>query len=333
MAAWIPALLYYLGLLMQVDAYAAKTGLKGLPPKDVPRVWTVLKQGWPFLTVILFLVWALLYMRLEELAPFYASGLLIVLSFASRKTMLTPRKILDTLVGACRLITMTTAALLPIGIIIAGLVVPGATLSIAGALTALGGQSIFLLLLLAAAISFIMGMVGLPNYIFLAITMAPAIIKVGGLNPLAVHLFLMYWSTLGLITPPVAVAAFVGASIAGADPIKTSVTASRLGIVLFFIPFFFVYNEALVLQGPLLQSLYLFVQALVGIALVAGGLEGYLLWVGALKPWSRAVVIAAGGLIAFPHIITLTAGLAVGVPVIIALMLTKRRTAKVLASQ
>ena len=137
-------------------------------------------------------------------------------------------------------------------------------------------------------------------YIFLSVSMAPALITVGHLNVLAVHLFIVYYAMLAAITPPVAIAAFVGAAIAGASPMKTGMTAMRLGIVIYFIPFFFLFHPSLLLQGSTSDAISYFILCLLGIPLIAAGLEGYLLKIGKLKLWARPLLVIAGLLIAYP---------------------------------
>jgi len=138
-------------------------------------------------------------------------------------------------------------------------------------------------------------------YIFLAVTLAPAIIALGELNTLAVHLFILYYAMISMITPPVAMCAFVGAAVAGASPMKTALTAMRLGIVIYFIPLFFLFKPALILEGPILESAYYFVLCLLGIALLAWGLEGYLVRIGRINWWERVSLVIAGLLIAYPE--------------------------------
>ena len=213
-AAFIPAILYYLGLLMQVDAYAAKVGLRGLPAEELPKLGEVLKRGWPFIAVFVFLVWGIVYMKWEMMAAFYASGLMIVLSFTNRSTRLTPKRLVEMLVTIARLIITAMAIILPLGIIICGLIVTGATLASTSWLVFFAGDNVFVLLLMGAAIAYVLGMAGLGSYVFLAITLAPALVIIGGLNVLAVHLFIIYFSMLHVITPPVAVGAFLAAGMA-----------------------------------------------------------------------------------------------------------------------
>ena len=172
-----------------------------------------------------------------------------------------------------------------------------------------------------------MGMAGLvsPAYVFLAVTLAPAVLKIADLNVLAIHLFIVYYAMLAVITPPVAAAVFVGAAMAQAPVMKTGLLAMRLGIVIYFIPFFFVFNPALILQGSLLESLYLFIFCLIGITLIAGGCEGYLLKVGRVGWKIRPLLIVSGFLIAFPEWKTTIAGAIIALFTLAILWLTRRQ--------
>jgi len=327
-AAALPAILYYFGLLMQADAFAAKTGIKGLPPEDVPSLKKTLKKGWPFLTVFVFLLWGLIYMRWEAMTPFYASALMVLLSFTSRETMLTPKRLIKALVTIGKVITQTMAIILPIGIIVGALTFTGTAGAFTAGLVSVGGGNLVLVLLMGIVACYIMGMAGLiiPAYIFLAITLAPALVQISGLNVLAVHLLIIYYAMLSLITPPVCLGAFVGATIAGAPPMKTGWQAMRLGTVIYFIPIFFVFNPALVLQGSsYLESLYLFTLCLLGIVFVAAGLEGYLLKVGQLNMWQRITLFISGLLIGFPSWETTIVGTGLALFVLAITMIIKRK--------
>jgi TRAP transporter 4TM/12TM fusion protein len=327
-AAFIPAVLYYFGLLMQVDAYAARVGLRGLTREELPSLKQTLKEGWPFIAVLFFLVFGLLYMRWSALAPIYASGLMFVLSFTRKETMMTPRRIIETITLVGSLITQTMAILLPVGFILGGLVMTGVSGSVTTELVALGGGSLIPVLLIGIGACYIMGCIGLGGiaYIFLAVTLAPALIKIGGLNVLAAHLFLVCYTIMGGITPPIGVVGFVAAALAGAPPMKTLVTAMRLGVVLIFLPFFFLFNPALVLQGSIWDTLYLFALCVVGIVILTGGLEGYLVKVGRLQLWQRPLLVAAGFMIALPGWTTSIAGAALAA-LVIAIILLRRKTA------
>lgn len=309
-AAIIPSLLFYFGLLLQVDAYAARTGLKGMRKEDVPSARKVLKRGWPFLLVLAFLVWGLLYMRWEYYAPWYASVLMIGLSFLRRETRMTPRRIYETVRQIGVLVTQTAAIILPIAFVVSALTITGVTGSVTSGLVNLGGGNLYMIILFGVFACFVMGMAGLSivAYIFLAVTLAPAIIEVGGLNTIAVHFFIVYYAMLSAITPPVATAAFLAATIAGAKPMQTSFTAMRLGVVIYFVPLFFLFQPALVLQGDLTPLVYILPSIIIGIMLIAGGLEGWLLGAGYVRPWLRLPLIAAGFAFSFPALTTTLIG-------------------------
>ncbi|MFC1969165.1 TRAP transporter permease [Chloroflexota bacterium] len=304
MAALIPAILYYITLLLQVDAYAVKAGLKGIPREEIPSIKKTLKGGWIFLFIMAFLVWGLVHMKWEQMAPFYASALLIPLSFLSRReNWMTPKKIIKALGMVGSFITRVLAIILSVGIILASLSITGMDASFSTGLVALGKNSLVVAMFLGLAACYIMGMAGLAiaAYILLSLSLAPAMMELGGFNILSVHLFIVYYTLLAGITPPVAVVAFVAAAIADAPIMKTGFLAMRLGIGIYLIPIFFLFNPALILQGPVMESLYLFSLCVVGIVFIAAGLEGYLLKLGKIELWARPLLVIAGILIGFPE--------------------------------
>lgn len=328
-AAVIPAILYYYGLLVQVDAYAAKAGLRGIPREELPSLLKTLKEGWPFITVIVFLVFGLLYMRWEVIAAVYASGLMFVLSFTRRETMMTPRKIVATIATIGNLVTYVMAVLLPVGLILIGVQATGTLTAWVTEIVSVTGVNLIVILLIAAVVCYLFGMIGMASipYIVLAVTTIPFLVGTTGLNELGLHLFTIYYLLMANITPPVAIAAFVAAAMAGAPPMKTAFTAMRLAVVLYFIPFFYVFNPALILEGPILEALVLFAFCLLGIGILASGLEGYLLKVGRLSLWSRPPLVVSGFLIAFPNWMTTIIGVALTALVIAAILIRKRMAA------
>ncbi|MCZ6628189.1 MAG: TRAP transporter large permease subunit, partial [SAR324 cluster bacterium] len=206
---------------------------------------------------------------------------------------------------------------------IGGLMVTGMAGTFSGDLVRLAGGQVVPLLLMGALTSFILGvgMTVTAAYIFLAIVLAPALVELG-LDPLAVHLFILYWGMVSFITPPVALGAFAAASLAGASPIRTGLEAMRLGSIIYFLPFFFVLNPALVFHGPLWEVTYEFATAIFGVTLIASGLQGYLVKVGVLAadPLSlltRALCVASGLLLAFPETVSNWVGLSLVVPVVV----------------
>ena len=312
LAALIPSLLFYFGLYCHVDGYAARNGMVGTRQEDLPSIRQTLKEGWPFLLVLAFLVWGLVVMQWERLTPFYAAGLLIVITFFKRELRLTWNRVREIVFETGKLLAETTALLLPASFILGGLMATGVAPSLTAALVQMGGSSVVPILLIGMAVCIIFGMLGLivAAYLMLALTLAPALEQVGGLNTLAVHLFIAYYSVLAAITPPIALAAFLASRISGSDPIKTSMTAARLGIVIYFIPVFFLFEPALIFQGPLWRTAVWTVLNIAAIVVIAGASEGYVLKFGRLRPWERPVLFVAGLLIGFPNWITTSVGLA-----------------------
>ena len=279
-AAIVPSILYFFGLYMQIDAYAARRGLRGLPEEDLPNLKTVFKDGWYFIAVFAALIWMLVYLQREAVAPFYATALLLVINQFTKHRLDLPR-LMQLVASMGKLLAELAGILAAIGLIIGGLAVTGIAGTIANDLVYLAGENILILLLMGALTSFILGigMTVTAAYIFLAIVLVPALTN-SGLDPLASHMFVMYWGMLSFITPPVALAAFAAASVANVSPMRAGMEAMRLGAIIYFVPFFFVFNPALLLQGTLLENLQALSTALIGVALVSAALQGYLIGVG-----------------------------------------------------
>ncbi len=286
LAAIIPSVLYYFGLFVQIDAYSARFGLKGLPVSELPRVLTVMKEGWYFIFVFALLIYMLMHMQREAQAPYYATALLLLINQASARHRWNLRKLMDFLVGIGKLFTELAAILAGIGLIIGALTLSGKIGSIAYELVNIAGDNVITLLILGAVTSFILGigMTVTAAYLFLAVTVSPALVQ-GGLNELSVHLFLLYWGMISFITPPVAIGAYAAASVAESSPIKTGLEAMRLGTVIYFIPFFFVLNPALIGQGTASYVAFVFGTAVVGVVFLSAALQGYLVGVGRLTVW------------------------------------------------
>jgi TRAP transporter 4TM/12TM fusion protein len=334
MCAALPAFFYYFGLLIQVDMYAAKIGLAGLPREEIPDWKATLRWGWQFLFVIAFLIWGLLYMRWGEVTPYYASALLFVLSYGHRRTRMNLRRIGTAIVIIGKLIAQMIALIAPFAYIIVGLVITGTSASFAAGLVGLGAGNIYLILLLGIVACYIMGIVGLDvaAYIFLAISMAPALVQLG-LNKMAVHLFLVYYPMLAVITPPVAMAAFIGAAIADAPPMKTGWAAMRLGVIIYFIPIFFVLEPSLVLQGPWQATLYNSALVLAGTVVLGAGLTGYLWGIGRVEPLWRKILLGLSGIaMVMPEATTDAVGIACAAALLLLQWIVNRRRAKASAA-
>ena len=308
LAAAIPSVLYFLGLFIQIDAYAARNRLEGLPRVELPSVRQTLKQGWYFIFVFVLLVWMLIFMQREAVAPFYATALLLVINQVLPYHRWSWRDLGDALSATARLFAELIAILAAIGMLVGALSMTGLSGTIANDLIWLAGGNAGLLLLMGALTSFILGigMTVTAAYIFLAVALAPALIQGGGMDPMAVHLFILYWGMLSFITPPVALGAFAAATVAGSRPMETGLQAMRLGSVIYFVPFLFVLNPALIGQGSATTMVVAIVQAVFGILLFASAMQGYLIGVGdlcrnrALQWPIRGLLIVAGLCVAIP---------------------------------
>ena len=309
-AAAIPACLYYLGLFVQVDGYAAKAGLKGLPRTELPPFWATFKEGWFYIGVIIILCYFLLTLAVEAWAPFYASAALVLLSMLKKETRLTGRALFNIIAESGKSMAQLAAILGAAGLLIGGLSVTGVALSFSRELVAAVGNNTLLILIVGAITSFILGlgMTTTACYIFLAVVMVPALVALN-IDELGAHMFVFYWGALSDITPPTALCVAAASGLAGSNFMQTGWTAMRLGAVKYFVPFFFVYSPALLTHGTWQEILLHTAFAAVGITILASALEGYLVGVGRLNLFLRIALLVAGSLIAFPEIYTTVVGL------------------------
>lgn len=305
LAAAFPSIFYYFGLYLQIDAYAARNDLKGLSEEDLPPLSKVLKEGWYFIAVFISLIVMLFYMQREAQAPYYATAVLILINQFSRTHRWNWADFVNFIRGVGLLFAELLAILVGVGLIMGALSLTGKVGSITYELTQLAGGSTILLLVMAALTSFILGigMTITAAYLFLAVTVAPALTN-GGLDKLAVHLFLMYWGMISFITPPVAIGAFAAATVAKADPMRTGFEAMRLGSIIYFVPFFFVLNPALIGRGSWDEIMIVVAFTIAGITIIAAGLQGYLYGVGKLDGAAgmigRVLLVVGGIVLALP---------------------------------
>ena len=176
-------------------------------------------------------------------------------------------------------------------------------------------------LLFTALTCIILGM-GLPTtaaYVIAASILAPSLIKLG-LTPLTSHLFVFYFACLSAITPPVALAAYAGAGIAKCSPMTTAVEACKLGFAGFMVPFAFCYNPAMMMQGSVGEIISVAISAIIGVAIMSAGFQGWLLW--KLHLLERIIFICAGLLMFIPGTLTDITGLAIAI-VLIAINMKK----------
>jgi TRAP transporter 4TM/12TM fusion protein len=280
-AATLPAILYYAALFIQVDLEAARRGILGAPAARLPQVAEVIRAGWffpiPFVVLVLGLVswnWQ------AEYAALAAAGVLLILAMTIgyKGKRLGPAAALDAIVSTgtavLDIIIVTAAA----GLVIGVLNLTGVAFGLTMQLLAVSGESLTVLLLVTAAVAVVLGM-GMPTvgvYVILATLAAPALVK-AGISPMQAHMFVMYFGMLSMVTPPVALAAFAAANIAGASFWTTGWTAARIGWCAYLVPFLFALSPSLLATGGDAVDITLsFVTALIGIYLGSAAVVGYL---------------------------------------------------------
>ncbi len=306
LAATVPALLFYIALVVQVDGYSAKLGLGGMRAAELPRLRAVMKEGWFYIPVFVLLVFLLVWLQEEALAPFYATALLIAVNQALPQHRMSWSGLVTLAVAVAKGLAELVAILLAIGFIIGSLSVTGLAGTLANDLVYLAGGAPLLLLVMGALTSFIfgMGMTVTACYIFLAIVLAPPLVK-AGLDPLAVHLFVMYWGMVSFITPPVALATFAAAPLAGVSAMRIGWQSMRLGTAIYIVPFCFVLNPALLLKGDAATVALSVSLAFAGIVVLGAALQGYVLGIGRVPNHvfgmaARTLLVAGGLMLTMP---------------------------------
>lgn len=283
-AALVPSILYYFSLVIQVDLTAAQKGIKGWPSEDIPDLKKSLIQGWIYLGAFIVLIYYLVYLRLESRAPFIAALFLIICAMLRREDRTIIKKTFVVIKEIGLLIADLTPTFAAVGLIIGAVFMTGLGASFAREIIEVAGGNVYLLIFFGAIGSFVlgMGMTVTAAYIFLALVLSPAL-AAAGFEPIATHLFLLYWGMLSFITPPVAIASFAAAGMVGENPMAVGFKSMKLGAIIYFIPFFFILNPVLILRGATFSNfLPIFITALFGIVLIGGGLQGHLYYVGSL---------------------------------------------------
>lgn len=307
-AAIIPALLYYLSIYTGVHSEAVKQGLRGLPKEEIPAAWEVLKRGFHFLLPIATLVYLLLAGYTAFRAVFMAIVVLLGVVMLRRETRIGPRELWRAMALGAHNAIPVAAACAAAGIVVGVLDITGLGIKFVSLILFLSGGILpfALILLMAAVIVLGMGMPTTPAYILAALVGAPVLIEMGA-DKLAAHMFVFGGAILSSITPPVALAAYAAAAIAGANPMRVGWIACRLGFPKFLVPFLYVYNPVLLMQGPPLLILQAVVTAALGVFAFSFAADGWL-W-RALRPMHRLAFGAAGILLIVPELYTDLAGL------------------------
>ena len=278
LGALLPAILYYLSILLMVDFEAAKSGLLGVDTSHMDAVKKILKQGWNLLVPLIILIVCLAFFQFTVARSATLAILATIIACALKKeTRMSFKTILDGFeTGVIRSVSVI-CAVASAGVAIGCIMLTGVGAKFAFAVLTLAHNNLFLTLLMSGLAATILGM-GLPTvaaYIISASLLASSLVQLG-IPLFAAHMFLLYYSILSQITPPVALAAYAAGNIADANPNKVGFTAMRLGIIAFIIPFFFVYGPALLMIGTPLEIIEASITSLIGCFFLAVGLEGWL---------------------------------------------------------
>ncbi|MBT2661664.1 TRAP transporter permease [Bacillus sp. ISL-45] len=294
-AAIIPAVLYYACLYFQVDMRARRLGLVGLKKEELPKVLSVLKNGFMFFIPLVVIVVMLSSGSSPMKAGLYSIGVTILVAALKSVTRLSFAKIFKALDLGARAAIETAIACAASGFIIGIIGLTGIGLKFSSLIIDLSGGILIVTLIFTMITSIILGM-GLPTvaaYIVQVPLTIPALIELG-VSPLAAHMFVFYFAALSAITPPVALAAFAAAGLAGSDPMKTGLTAVRLGLAAFIVPYMFVYGETLLLVGDVQHIILSVVTSIIGIIGIAWAAEG---WLFRHSYWYERVILFIGSLL------------------------------------
>ena len=278
LAGLLPAVAYFGALFLMIDFEAVKTGLRGLPRNELPGIRKTLMEGWQFMIPLALLIYLLMVQGYSpQLSALWATGALIVIGFFSKNNRISLKKICLALKNTAVAMMMMAVVCAVAGIIVSCVQLTGLDHRLSMGLLGLAGDNVWLLLVLAAVSCIILGM-GMTTsavYIVMAVLVAPALVQMGFV-PIAAHFYVFYFGVAALITPPVCPTSYIGAGIAGASPMRTGITAARLAIVCFVVPFIFIFQPALLMEGSAIDVVFAATTTFIATVALAGGLAGYM---------------------------------------------------------
>lgn len=278
-SAAIPALLYYFGIMVQVQLRADKNNLIGVPKEDLPKVKDVMKTRGHLVIPILFLLYMLLFSgKTVIFSAFLTIVVTILISMLKKETRMSLKDLLDAFEEGTRSTVSVAVACAVVGIIIGVVSLTGFGLNMANAIILLGQSNLMATLVLTMVTCMILGM-GLPSipaYLITATMAAPALIQLG-VPDIAAHMFVFYYAMFANLTPPVALASFAAAGISGGDPMKTGLQSVKLALAGFIVPYMFVYNTSLLLlDTTALIAVRVIITSIIGVFMIGVAAEGYL---------------------------------------------------------
>lgn len=314
-AATVPALLYYLGIFLQVHFRSIKQNMPTLKEEEIPKISDVFKEGWIYLVPLVFLVIGIMNGMTASLAAVLATAIVIVCSWLKPEYRIGYKKLILVFEEVIERMVPVTMACAAAGILIDGIMLTGLASKFGTLIFSLTAGSLFLTLVATAVLCVIFGM-GMPvssAYILTAVLAAPLLINMD-IPALNAHLFIVYYSCLSAITPPVAVAAFAASSIAQADPVKIGLNACKLAIVAFILPFIFVYDPGILLKGTWWDIASSIVLSVIGVIAIAAAVEGW--YKARMNKLEQVILLVGGILLIAPGLVSDVIGLIITVTII-----------------
>ena len=306
-AAFLPAVLYYVGVYSQVHFRALRFDLGGLDPDSIPPMRRTLRQGGMFLVPLIVLTVALLYGYTPTMVAVYGAISVVVVALFRKATRMGPLRLVAALAETTFRMVPVAGATAAAGLVIAGITMTGLAPKFAHVIYGITDANTFFAMVIAAMLAIVLGL-GMPTpsaYILAAVIIAPLMNQLK-IEPLVGHMFLLYFAVMSAITPPVAVAAYAASSIAEDNPIKIAGYAVKFALAAFIVPFIFVYGPELLWLGPLWKTAVTFVTAAVALILIAAAIERYAGW--ADRWWSRLLLAAGAICLIVPDMYAAAAG-------------------------
>ena len=324
LAAIIPAILYFTGIFIGTHFEAKKLKIHGLPKSQLPSFTKTMKRNWYMLLPLFVITGTIIYGFTPQRAALFGIIAAFLVSLIRKETRMSFKKTIHVLEQGTRVALPVIAAVATAGIIAGIVSMTGLGSKFAAGVVALSNGYLILALIFTMIACIILGM-GLPttaNYVVTATIAAPVLINEFGVAPIAAHMFVFYFGIVADITPPVCLAAYAGAGIAGANPFKTGLNAVKLAIAAFIVPYIFIYNPILVMVDVELVSLILSLAgALIGMVAVSSSMIGY--FIRYSRFWERSVLFVAGLMLIVPEVLSSGIGL---VLIIGIWFIQKRRT-------
>ena len=278
-SAIIPAVIYYMGILFQIQMRAEKMGMQGTPKDQLPRVRDVMKEYGHLALPIIFLVYMLFFSgKTVIMAAFYTIIFTIIIAQLRPNTRMSFDDIIGAMVASAKSTVSVAIACACVGIIVGSCSITGFALNMANTIISIGGKSLMFTLMFTMITCMILGMglPSIPSYIITSTIAAPALVQLG-IPALVAHMFCFYFAMFANLTPPVALASFAAAGISGGNPMKTGWASVKLALAGFILPYMFVYNtDLLLLNTPVLKGIQVAISAAIGVFLISVAVEGYL---------------------------------------------------------